>query len=219
VNLISIVYDSSFKGQTAVLARCISEGIESVDDVESRLIHVDDVADNWEVLHSSQAIIFGSPTYIGSVSGKFKLFIEQLAGEVWLKRMWKNKIAAGFTVSAGRSGDKLNCLTQMVIFACQMAMIWVPQQVIGGNYSTAGSEEDLNRMGGYLGLMAQANIDESAESSPPESDRETARMHGRHVAQVTVQFSAGQLSVPFQEEAPFDTEGQGRPLTLAELSS
>ena len=100
-----------------------------------------------------------------------------------------------------------------------MAMIWVPQQVIGGNYSTAGSEDDLNRMGGYLGLMAQANIDESADVSPPESDRETARMHGRHVAQVTAQFTAGQLSVPFQEEAPFDSKGQGRPLTLAELSA
>jgi NAD(P)H dehydrogenase (quinone) len=214
---VCIVYDSSFKGQTKVLADCVSEGARSVEGAEVHVIHVDDVADRWNALHTSHAIIFGSPTYIGSVTGKFKMFIEQLAGEVWLKRMWKNKFAAGFTVSAGRSGDKLNCLTQMVIFASQMAMIWVPQHILGGNYSTAGSEDDLNRMAGYLGVMAQANIDEDADVSPPESDRETARQHGRHVTQVAAQFSAGQNALPFQEETPYEPGDEGRPLGLKEL--
>ena len=216
---IAIVYDSSFKGQTEVLAKCVMEGITSVDGVEGHLIHVKDVNDNWHLLHESQAIIFGSPTYIGGVTAQFKLFIEALAGEIWLKRMWKNKFAAGFTISAGRSGDKLNCLTDMVIFASQMAMIWIPQHILGGNYSTAGSENDLNRMAGYLGVMAQGNIDEPADISPPESDRETARIHGRHVAQVTAQFVEGQKSLPFQEESAFDSKGLGKPLTLPELSS
>ena len=216
---VSIVLDSSFKGQTAALTDCVAEGAQSVEGAEVHIIHVDDVEVHWNTLHTSHAIVFGSPTYIGSVSGKFKLFIEKLAGEVWLKRMWKNKLAAEFTVSAGRSGDKLNCLTQMVIFASQMAMIWVPQHIIGGNYSTAGSENDLNRMAGYLGVMAQANIDEPADVSPPESDRETARQHGRHVTQVTTQFIAGQRELSFQEETPFDAEGEGRPLGLKELIS
>ena len=198
---VSIVYDSSFKGQTEVLAKCVLEGVSSVDNIQGHMIHVNDVDEHWNTLHNSEAIIFGSPTYIGGVTAQFKLFIEKLAGEVWLKRMWKNKFAAGFTISAGRSGDKLNCLTDMVIFASQMAMIWVPQYILGGNYSTAGSEKDLNRMAGYLGVMAQGNIDEPADISPPESDKETARMHGRHVAQITAQFIEGQKSLPFQEEA------------------
>ena len=215
---VSIVYDSSFKGQTEVLAKCVLEGVSSVDNIQGYMIHVNDVDEHWNTLHNSEAIIFGSPTYIGGVTAQFKLFIEKLAGEVWLKRMWKNKFAAGFTISAGRSGDKLNCLTDMVIFASQMAMIWVPQHILGGNYSTAGSEKDLNRMAGYLGVMAQGNIDEPADISPPESDKETARMHGRHVAQITAQFIEGQKSLPFQEEAAYDSKGQGRPLTLPELS-
>ena len=215
---VSIVYDSSFKGQTEVLAKCVLEGVSSVDNIQGHMIHVNDVDEHWNTLHNSEAIIFGSPTYIGGVTAQFKLFIEKLAGEVWLKRMWKNKFAAGFTISAGRSGDKLNCLTDMVIFASQMAMIWVPQHILGGNYSTAGSEKALNRMAGYLGVMAQGNIDEPADISPPESDKETARMHGRHVAQITAQFIEGQKSLPFQEEAAYDSKGQGRPLTLPELS-
>lgn len=214
---VSIVYDSSFRGQTAVLAESIAAGARSVEDAEVHLFHVEDVDDNWDTLHLSDAIIFGSPTYLGSVSGNFKLFAEKLAGEVWLKRMWKNKFAAGFTCSAGRSGDKLNCLMQMIIFASQMGMIWVPQHILGGNYSTKGSEEDLNRMAGYLGVMAQANIDEPADISPPPSDHETARIHGRHVAQVTAQYIAGREAKPFQEEAPF--AGKGKPLGIREMMS
>ena len=214
---VSIVYDSSFKGTTAVLAECVADGARSVEGADVHVIHVDDVEERWNDLHTADAIIFGSPTYIGSVSGKFKLFVEKLAGEVWLKRMWKNKLAAGFTVSAGQSGDKMNCLTQMIVFASQMAMIWVPQHMLGGKYSTKGSDKDVNRLAGYLGVMAQANIDESTEVAPPESDRETAREHGRHVAQVAAQFVAGQTALPFQEETKYDPGNEGRPLGLAEL--
>ncbi len=214
---ISIVYDSSFRGQTAVLAESVVAGAESVDGAEVHLFHVDQVDDNWDTLHAADAIIFGSPTYIGSVSGQFKLFAEKLAGEVWLKQMWKNKLAAGFTVSAGRSGDKLNCLMQMVIFAGQMGMVWVPLTILGGNYSSEGSEEDLNRMAGYLGVMAQANIDEPADKSPPPADLETALIHGRHVAQLAAQYVAGRAALPFQEEAPF--LGQGTPMGIREMMS
>ncbi len=214
---VSIVYDSNFKGQTEVLANRIATGINSVKDASSHLIHVDHVEENWNVLHRSQAIVFGSPTYVGSISGKFKLFVEKLAGEVWLKRMWENKIATGFTVSAGRPGDKLNCLNQMFIFASQMAMTWVPQPILGGHYSSEGSENDLNRIGGYIGVMAQANIDESADVSPLESDRETARLHGKHVACIPSQFVYGQKAVPFEEKSPYQNEGGQRPLSLTEL--
>ncbi len=100
---VSLVYDSSFKNQTAVLAESIAKGARSVDGADVHLLHVDEVDENWTTLHESDAIIFGSPTYMGSVSGQFKLFAEKLAGEVWLKRMWKNKFAAGFTCSAGTS--------------------------------------------------------------------------------------------------------------------
>ena len=216
---VSIVYDSSFKGQTEVLANSVAEGARSVDGTEVYVIHVDDVPGCWNDLHTADAIIFGSPTYIGSVTGKFKLFIEQLAGEVWLKRMWKNKLAAGFTVSAGRSGDKMSCLQQMIVFASQMAMIWIPQHVLGGNYSTKGSEKDMNRLAGYLGVMAQANIDEPPEVSPPKSDRDTAWEHGRHVAQVASQFVAGQKALPIEEETKYDADDEGRPLGLDELST
>ena len=145
---IAIVYFSEFKGNTESLAHAVKRGAESVPDTAVTLLHTNDVDANWPVLHEADAIIFGTPTYIGSIAAKFKEFIEKLAGEVWLKRMWMNKIAGGFTVSAGRSGDKLSCLQQLVTFATQMGMIWVPVRITGGNYSSQGSEEGSQPHGG-----------------------------------------------------------------------
>ena len=70
---VSIVYDSSFKLQTAALAESVAKGARSVDGTDIHLFHVNDVDENWTTLHESDAIIFGSPTYMGSVSGQFKI--------------------------------------------------------------------------------------------------------------------------------------------------
>lgn len=216
---ISIVYFSQFKGSTERLAQAVARGAASVPGTDVVLVPVEDVDTHWARLHASDAIVFGTPTYIGSVAAKFKEFVEKLAGEVWLERMWVNKIAAGFTVSAGRSGDKLSCLQQLVTFAAQMGMIWVPLRITGGNYSTQGSESDLNRMAGYLGVMAQANIDEGPELAPPPSDIETAELHGNHIANVTRQFAHGRRDHPAEYDA-YATQappGERTPLSLAEL--
>lgn len=213
---ISIVYYSDFRSATEQLARATARGAESVENTEVRLLPVEEVDQNWEWLHGSDAIIFGTPTYIGSVSAKFKEFIEKAAGEIWLKRMWTNKIASGFTCSTGRSGDKLNCLQQLIIFAAQLGMIWVPVRILGGNYSTSGSEEDLNRMAGYIGVMAQANIDQTSDLAPPASDIETARIHGHHVASVACQYALGRQQLPSDYEIPLE-EGAAAPASLDEL--
>ncbi|MEM7467902.1 MAG: flavodoxin family protein [Pseudomonadota bacterium] len=218
---IAIVYFSDFKGNTESLAKAVKRGAESVPDTEVTLIHTDDVDNQWPTLHGADAIIFGTPTYIGSIAAKFKEFIEKLAGEVWLKRLWMNKISGGFTVSAGRSGDKLSCLQQLVTFASQMGMIWVPIRITGGNYSSQGSEEDLNRMAGYLGVMAQANIDEPPDLAPPPSDIKTAELHGNHIANVARQFRHGRQALPadYDEYVVQTPEADGSPLTLPDLMS
>ena len=216
---IAIVYFSEFKGNTEQLALAVKRGAESVPDTAVQLIHCDRVDEHWHDLHASDAIIFGTPTYMGGPAARFKAFVEKLAGEVWLERLWVNKVAGGFTVSAGRSGDKLATLQQLVTFAAQMGMLWVPLRITGGNYSSQGSEEDLNRMAGYLGVMAQANIDEPAELAPPPSDIRTAELHGNHIAHVTRQFRHGRGALPAEYDAYAAKvpAGEGRPQSLAEL--
>jgi multimeric flavodoxin WrbA len=210
---VSIIYFSGFRGHTRQLAEAVAEGTRRVPDVNVELIPVDQVDAKWSRLHVSDVIMFGSPTYVGSVAARFKEFIEKLAGDVWMQRAWTGKLAGGFTVSAGRSGDKLSTLQQLVIAAAQMGMIWVTLPVLGGNYSTQGSEEDLNRMAGYLGVMAQANIDEGPEHTPPASDLKTAQIYGEHIANIARQLEAGRVALGLPAAAEFS----GTPRRLQEM--
>lgn len=195
---VGVVYYSSYRGATAQLAKAVAAGAGRVDGAEVVVLAVDEIdsGDAWATLHACDALIFGSPTYVGAVAAGFKRFIEACAGDVFIERLWTNKVAGAFTVSAGRNGGKMNCLTDIFVFATQMGMIWVPVPITGGNYSTEGSESDLNRMAGYIGVMAQANIDEPPELAPPPSDIRTAEIYGEHVATIARRLQVGTPAVP-----------------------
>jgi NAD(P)H dehydrogenase (quinone) len=182
--LISIVYDSGY-GHTAKQAQAVAEGVRRVPGAEVKLIAVADGAIPWQTLEASDAIVFGSPTYNGLVSARLKQFMEDSTKSAWLPQKWRNKIAAGFTNSGAMHGDKLNSLMSMALFAAQHAMIWVGLDLFPGK-----SSSEQNRVGGWLGAMAQSN-DESPELSPIESDLKTAAHLGQRVAEVAQQLAKG----------------------------
>ncbi|AVA21581.1 flavodoxin family protein [Rhizobium sp. CB3171] len=195
---IAIVYHSGY-GHTGRQAEAVKAGVDEVEGVEALLLTVDKVDRHWDDLNAAQAIIFGSPTYMGAVSASFKAFQEATSNAVLAKGyLWKDKIAAGFTTSGSRSGDKLSTLMQMVVFAAQHGMHWVGLDLPPANCSSTGSEEDMNRLGFWVGAAAQANTDEGPETAPPASDLATARYLGRRVALTTLQFVRGRQAAPLQ---------------------
>lgn len=181
---ISIVYDSGY-GHTEKQARAVAEGVAKVPGAQARLVAVAHGDMNWNALEASDAIIFGSPTYNGSLSAKVKQFFEDSTKAAWSDQKWRNKIAAGFTNSGAQHGDKLNTLIGMALFAAQHGMIWVGLDLMPGNSSSKGGVDDLNRHGAWLGAMAQSNMDEGPDVSPPESDLKTAAYLGQRVAEIT----------------------------------
>lgn len=180
---VAVVYHSGY-GHTASVAKAVAKGAGLVSGVSVHLISTEEVEQSWELLNGADAIIFGSPTYMGSASAQFKTFMDA-SSKVWYTRGWLDKVAAGFTVSASQSGDKLNTLMQLSVFAAQHGMIWVGQHLLPGNNSSTGSVNDLNRLGSFLGLMAQANSDQAADVAPLQSDLQTAEKFGERVATVT----------------------------------
>ena len=191
---IAIVYHSGW-GHTARMAEAVAAGVEEVEGAEALLMTIQDAQSRWDDLASADAIIFGSPTYMGGVSAQFKAFQEATSKAVMGKGFaWKNKLAAGFTNSGARSGDKLATLVQIALFAAQHGMHWINLDLPPANNSTTGSEQDLNRLGFWLGAAAQSNTDQGPDLAPPESDLLTARHLGRRVAQVTLQFVRGRLA-------------------------
>jgi NAD(P)H dehydrogenase (quinone) len=177
---ISIVYHSNY-GHTKITAEHIRIGASRYAS-NVNLLSVIEARENIELVHQSDAIIFGCPTYFGSVSAEFKSFME-FTGSFWYKQTWKNKVAAGFTNSSTNNGDKLNTLIQLAIFAAQHSMLWAPLGVLPTFVNDIQTDEQ-NRLASYLGLMTLSN--NSLCSVEPPSDLKTAEMFGENIA-MTVQ--------------------------------
>jgi multimeric flavodoxin WrbA len=191
-----IAYHTGY-GHTGKQAEAVARGVGSVTGTEATLLPVDALSDQlWQTLREADAIIFGAPTYMGGPSGVFKVFADASA-TVWARDEWQDKVAAGFTTSGHMHGDKLNTLIYFALFAAQHGMHWVSMGMKGGWDRSDASEHDLNRIGSWLGAMAQANKDQGPEIVPPASDLLTAEALGRRVASVTKQLKRGQL-----EQAP-----------------
>ena len=73
-------------------------------------------------------------------------------------------------------------------------MHWISLGLPPGNNSTRGSEQDVNRLGFFLGAAAQSNADEGADIAPPQVDLNTARHLGERVAQAAIQFARGRVA-------------------------
>jgi multimeric flavodoxin WrbA len=183
---ISVVYHSGY-GHTAEQAKAVLRGVQSVTGIEGVLISVADVESHWDTLKESAAIIFGCPTYMGTVSGDFKKFMDA-SSKAWHHGDWKDKLAAGFTNSASQNGDKLNSLITLVLFAAQHGMTWVNLGLPPGNNSSKGSVEDLNRLGSFIGAMAQSHADQGPDVGPIPSDLRTAEHLGTRVATLAKRF-------------------------------
>jgi len=189
---IAIVYHSG-RGHTGVLAEAVRRGAAAVDGVSVDLISVEEfgpqTSEVWERLNRADAIIFGAPTYMGSASAPMKAFMDATSRSFG-RASWRDKLAAGFTNSASHSGDKLNTLVQFALFAAQHGMLWVSLGLPPGNNSSKGSVEDLNRLGSFLGAMAQSNADEPASLAPIASDQRTGEALGRRVAEATLKWAS-----------------------------
>jgi NAD(P)H dehydrogenase (quinone) len=185
---IVVVYHSGY-GHTAVQAEAVARGARKAAGAEVTLLTSDEAQQQWENLKAADAIIFGCPTYMGSASAQFKTFMDA-SSKAWFTQDWKDKIAAGFTNSGSQSGDKLSTLSQLAVFAAQHGMIWVGLGLLPGNNNSKGSVNDLNRLGGFLGAMAQSNVDEGPDAGPIQSDLLTAELLGERVAAIAHKFTA-----------------------------
>ena len=186
--VVSVAYHSGY-GHTVVLAEAVRAGAVEAG-AEVHLIKVDEITEEqWTVLDGSEAIVFGSPTYMGTASGAFHVFAEATSAR-WATQAWKDKLAAGFTNSGSKSGDKLHTLQFFQILAAQLGMHWVNLGLLPGWNSSTASETDLNRLGVFLGAAAQTNVDEGAEAVH-KADVATAEHLGRRVAETAQVFLAG----------------------------
>ena len=179
---IAVVYHSGY-GHTKRMAESVAAGAGATlvaIDAEGNLSDSD-----WETLNKADAIIFGSPTYMGSVTWQFKKFADA-SSKAWFTQVWKDKIFAGFTNSATMNGDKHSTLHYFITLAMQHSGIWVGTGLMPSN-SKAAQRNDVNYVGSFAGAMAQSPSDSSPEEML-SGDLETAKLFGQRVAATAARF-------------------------------
>jgi len=180
---IVVVYFSGY-GHTRRMAESVAQGAAAT------LLAVDQEGQlpegGWDTLGAADAIIFGAPTYMGSVPWQYKKFIDA-SSKPWYSQAWKNKIAAGFTNSASMNGDKLSTLHYLFTLAMQHSMVWVGTGLMPSNAKSA-TRNDVNYVASFSGAMASTPSDAGVDEMLP-GDLETARLFGERVAQITAKFT------------------------------
>ena len=174
---VAVVFHSGY-GHTQRLAQFVAEG------AGAELIAIDangDIAEaQWATLDAADAIIFGSPTYMGMASWQFKKFADATSKR-WFTSAWKDKVAGGFTISASPSGDKLSTIQYFITLAQQQGMIWVGQPSM--------NDGTINRIGSNSGVMAQVGPTSPAEDIP-QGDLDTGKAYGQRVAAIAAKLKA-----------------------------
>jgi NAD(P)H dehydrogenase (quinone) len=187
---VAIVYFSS-TGHTQLMAEAIAEGVQSVPDTFAKVFKItgEQITEGrWQddavisELNNADAIVIGSPTYMGGIAAQVKAFIDA-AGIVWMSQGWKNKLAGGFTHSGSASGDKQGTLIYLAIHAAQHGMMWV------GASDLPDPENGVNRVGTFLGPMGYGNEEGKIDSG----DMKSSLLYGQRIAKATHAWFADKL--------------------------
>ncbi|MCC7005541.1 MAG: flavodoxin family protein [Ottowia sp.] len=181
---VAVVYHSGY-GHTKKQAEAIAKG------AQAELIAIDTSGDlteaQWATLKTADAIIFGSPTYMGTVSWQFKKFADATS-KPWFSQQWKDKVFGGFTNSASMNGDKHSTIHYFFTLAMQHSGIWLGTDVLPSNAKTA-KRDDINYIGSFAGAMMQTPSDASVDEVN-SGDLETARKYGERIAMFTKKMTA-----------------------------
>ena len=170
-----VVFHSGY-GHTQRVAQFVAQGANAqlvTIDADGNITEAE-----WAALDAADAIIFGSPTYMGMASWQFKKFADATSKR-WFTSAWKDKVAGGFTISASPSGDKLSTIQYFITLAMQQGMVWVGQPAM--------NDGTINRIGSNSGVMAQVGPTSPAEDIP-QGDLDTAQAYGERVAAVAAKL-------------------------------
>ncbi len=184
---IAIIHHSN--GHTKVTAEYIAHGAREI--VSNVIVYSTlEVKDKLNLLDEADAIIFGSPTYFGSVSAEFKSFMDS-SSKIWLEQKWKDKVAAAFTCANSPSGDQLSTLMQIFVFASQHSMIWAGLDLMPKLVENNKGSEVYNKLGSWVGFALQVRSEEGEREKITEIDIKAAKHFGKRIAEIAKRLKRG----------------------------
>lgn len=136
-----------------------------------------------EELADYDAIIFGTPTRFGNMSGQMRSFLDQ-TGPLWLSGALIGKVGSVFTSSATQHGGQ-----ESTILTFHPTLLHLGMVVVGLPYSEA-RQMGLDEIKGGSPYGASTIAGSQGERHPSETELAMARSQGRHVASIAGRLAA-----------------------------
>ena len=128
------------------------------------------------------AILFGTPTRFGNMSGQMRNFLDQTGG-LWVSGALVGKVGSVFCSSATQHGGQESTILTFIPTLLHHGMIYV-----GLPYSCKELADISELKGGSpLGAATIAGPDGSRQ--PSEKELAMARFQGKHVAEITARLT------------------------------
>ncbi|XKH59477.1 NAD(P)H:quinone oxidoreductase [Halomonas sediminis] len=192
-----VLYYSMY-GHIDTMAKAVAEGAKAVEGVEVTLKRVPETMDPqaYEKAGGKQdfdtqeatpaeladfdAIIVGTPTRFGNMTGQMRTFFDQTGG-LWFSGALRGKVASVFT-STGTGGGEEMTITSTWTTLAHHGMVIVP---IG-----YGIEEqfDISQASGGTPYGASTMAGADGSRQPDERELKIARFQGEYVAGITAKL-------------------------------
>lgn len=126
-------------------------------------------------LAAADAIIFGTPTRFGNMSGQMRQFLDA-TGRLWREGALVGKVGSVFTSSATQHGGQESTILSFHITLLHHGMI------IAGLPYTFGGQLRIDEVTGGSPYGASTIAGNSGERMPSENELAAARFQGKYVA-------------------------------------
>ena len=197
---ILVLYHSSY-GHIETLANAIAEGAASQANTEVTVKRVPEtmpedlmtqagmkvnqqapVAAPHE-LGDYDAVIFGTPTRFGNMSGQMRVFLDQTGG-LWAKGGLAGKVGSVFT-STGTGGGNETTITSFHSTLLHHGMV-----IVGLPYPVGPELFDISEVRGGSPYGASTLAGPDGSRQPSEKELSLARKQGAHVAAIAGKLAA-----------------------------
>lgn len=129
------------------------------------------------------AIIFGTPTRFGNMSGQMRTFLDQTGG-LWMRGALIGKLGSVFTSSATQHGGQ-----ESTILSFHTTLLHHGMLIVGLPYSEQ-RQMGIDEIKGGSPYGASTIAGGKGERQPSEQELEMARFQGRHVATLAGRLQA-----------------------------
>ena len=188
-----VLYHSMY-GHIETMAESVAEGARAVEGVEVTVKRVPETMSREALeqagakldqqapeatiaeLADYDAIVFGSPTRFGNMSGQMRTFLDQTGGH-WAKGALIGKVGSVFTSSATGAGNETTITSFWNTLAHQGFVI------VGLPYS-APELTDISELRGGSPYGAATYAGPDGSRRPSDKELSLARFQGKHVAEI-----------------------------------